>query len=492
MAPAQKRQNPAIPGWHSDPSCVFVSKRDNTTFCASSTFLLTLGIPIMPAKISRPGNWLTATPFPEKVNTRSSNLSIPQTDGIWAPTLRYQQGIFCVIVIYMKSIYGTSTGLIFNTRDPFSDDAWTVPIQYNAESIDPDFFWDDDGTAYVATAGTNLQTVDVTTGALGEPSRIWNDSTEYFQNIGHADLFHNANGHWWSCALAWRSGSEGHTYLMSREMVLTSVIWKQGDWPSFTPVRGNQKGWYLPPSNNISLVTDLSPITGYHSYTISPPGHPRTLRLTPSTASITSGYKNYTAGYDGTEFTLIMRRQTDTLFQYSVDVSFAPTAQDEEVGVTVFLNQVQNINLGIVMLPVNATNRTGSSLTLHFRFLVSGLISNEKDIPTPFVTFVPHSWLQAPIRLMIRVENETLCIRSLVGVYATSNNGKGATKPCISRWRYSGLAQEIGNGEKREDLSIMKFGHDMTNVSHYDTCTNLARWDNMVSYGLANGDGNFN
>jgi hypothetical protein len=30
-----------------------------------------------------------------------------------------------------------------------------------------------------------------------------------------------------------------------------------------------------------------------------------------------------------------MRRQTDTLFQYSVDVSFAPTVENEEVGVTI-------------------------------------------------------------------------------------------------------------------------------------------------------------
>lgn len=51
LAPhAQTRHNSAIPGWHSDPSCVFVPNRDNTTFCASSTFLLTPGIPIYASK----------------------------------------------------------------------------------------------------------------------------------------------------------------------------------------------------------------------------------------------------------------------------------------------------------------------------------------------------------------------------------------------------------------------------------------------------------
>ncbi|KAJ6099291.1 hypothetical protein N7467_000826 [Penicillium canescens] len=557
LAPhAQTRHNPAIPGWHSDPSCIFVPDRDNTTFCASSTFLLTPGIPIYASKDLT--TWrLASHALSREAQYPEFNLSIPQTDGIWAPTLRYHKGVFYVIVIYKKNISGKSTGLIFNSTNPFSDNAWNVPVQYQAESIDPDLFWDDDGTSYVATAGTNLQTVDVTTGALGEPRRIWNGSTgnflegphlykkdgfyyllaaedgsglnhsvtiarskslwgpyqgyeknpvltnrntsEYFQNIGHADLFQDANGHWWSSALTWRSGPEGQTYPMGREMALTPVTWKQGDWPSFAPVRGIQEGWYLPPSKaipgdgpfvNDPDIVDFEPNStlprnfafwrwpNKKSYTVSPPSHPRTLRLTPSMASITSGYKNYTAGYDGTDFTLIMRRQTDTLFQYSVDVSFAPTVENEEVGVTVFLNQVQNINLGIAMLPANSANKTDSTLKPHFRFLVSGLVSNEKDIPSPFVTSVPSSWSQDPIRLIIRAENETHysffaasssrpwdLLRlgqapativsggvgpftgSLVGVYATTNNGKGSTKSYISRWRYFGLAQEIGNGD---------------------------------------------
>jgi beta-xylosidase len=88
--------------------------------------------------------------------------------------------VFYVIVIYKKNISGKSTGLIFNSTNPFSDYAWNVPVQYQAESIDLDLFCDDDGTSYVVTAGTNLQIVDVTTGALGEPRRIWDGSTGNF------------------------------------------------------------------------------------------------------------------------------------------------------------------------------------------------------------------------------------------------------------------------------------------------------------------------
>lgn len=69
--------------------------------------------------------------------------------------------------------------------------------------------------------------------------------------------------------------------------------------------------------------------------------------------------------------------------------------------------QVQNINLGLVMMPGNGTNDTHSPLTLHLRFLASGIQSNAKQVPTPFVMPVPKSWLHHPIRLMIRAESET-------------------------------------------------------------------------------------
>jgi len=32
-------QNPIIPGFHPDPSCIFVREFDNTFFCASSSFI---------------------------------------------------------------------------------------------------------------------------------------------------------------------------------------------------------------------------------------------------------------------------------------------------------------------------------------------------------------------------------------------------------------------------------------------------------------------
>lgn len=492
----QTRHNPALPGWHSDPSCVFVPNWENTTFCVSSTFLLTPGLPVYATK-DNTNFKLASHALSRKSQYPDFDQSLTMNDGIWAPTIRFHNGTFYIITIYRNNLLsvGFNQGLIFRSSNPYDDNTWSDPIRYDAEYIDPDLFWDDDGTAYVASAGTYLQTVNLESGAFGEAKSIWNGtgegfsegphlyrkdgfyylmtaeggsglnhsvviarskgilgpyesfegnpiltnrgSNEYFQNIGHADLFLDAKGQWWTTALAWRSGPEGKSYPMGREMVLTNVTWNDGEWPIIEPVRGTYTGWYLEPLRNISgpnsFVTDPDIIDfesnstlpahfGFwrwpdkDAYVISPPGHPGTLQLKPSPASITAGYKNYTAGYDVANYTLVMRRQTHTLFHFSADIDFTPVSQDEEVGVTVFLNQVQNINLGIIMLPQqnpNGSNNISSSvLTPHLRFLVSGLGSDEGkndtgSIPAPLVKEIPRDWLESPIRLEIRAEDET-------------------------------------------------------------------------------------
>ncbi len=79
------------------------------------------------------------------------------------------------------------------------------------------------------------------------------------------------------------------------------------------------------------------PING--SYTVSPAGHPNTLRLSPSKLNLTAYDGNY-AGPEGQTF--VGRRQTDTLFTYSVNLQFSPQSQGDEAGISVFLTQVRH------------------------------------------------------------------------------------------------------------------------------------------------------
>jgi beta-xylosidase len=82
----QVRNNPTITGWHSDPSCVFVAEKENTTFCTASTFLLTPGLPVYASKDLT--NWKLASHALSRERQFSEfNLSLAQSDGIWAPTI---------------------------------------------------------------------------------------------------------------------------------------------------------------------------------------------------------------------------------------------------------------------------------------------------------------------------------------------------------------------------------------------------------------------
>jgi hypothetical protein len=152
------------------------------------------------------------------------------------------------------------------------------------------------------------------------------------------------------------------------------------------------------------------------------------------------------------------------------------------------------------MLPSKNASSQHPSLTPHFRFLVSALGSDVKqNFSRRIVKPVLPSWLDEPIRLIVRAENPEsytfyaspssrpwileklgeapatifsggtgpftgmfwFLVSSiflwnailtlsrpgtLVGVYATSNGGEGVTESYISRWRYEGLAQEVDNG----------------------------------------------
>ena len=79
------------------------------------------------------------------------------------------------------------------------------------------------------------------------------NTSQYFQTVGHADLWQDATGNWWGAALSTRSGPNYTTYPMGREAVLYPVTWNTGDWPILQPVRGQMSGW-AKPATNLSIA----------------------------------------------------------------------------------------------------------------------------------------------------------------------------------------------------------------------------------------------
>ncbi|KAL4737979.1 glycosyl hydrolase [Aspergillus similis] len=508
--------NPILPGWHSDPSCTFVPEEDNTFFCTTSSFLTVPGIPVYASRDLV--NWKLAshvvtrvTQVPEIANSTSQT----QQDGLWASTIRYRKGKFYLLTSYVSMYpdFGFK-GLLFTTEDIYSDEAWSEPLRFEIGDIDPDIFWDEDEGPHIykkdnwyylciGEGGTELGHRQVIArshsvtgpfeGYAGNPILTNFNTTEYFQTVGHADLFQDGNGNWWGVALATRSGPAWRVYPMGRETVLFPVTWKEGEWPVLEPVRGRMAGWELPrPSSQIPGDgpyvdapdrIDFAPGSSIprhflfwrfpksDSFTVSPPERPHSLRLLPSRLNIT-GVGATGGRIEQMPITLITRRQSHTYFTYSVEVSFAPTEEGEEVGVTVFLTQYQHIDLGIVLLPVSG------KMVPHLRCQTTLL--NDLNTPATQNVTVPETLIRAlplskdiRVRLQVQAANDTHYILSaalpgrddfgfsypveavlvsggtgrftgvLLGVYATSNGGSGSTPSYISRWRYERHGQKI-------------------------------------------------
>jgi hypothetical protein len=199
---------------------------------------------------------------------------------------------------------------------------------------------------------------------------------------------------------------------MGREMVVTPVTWAEGEFPVVSPVRGAESAWALPVSKNVrgtgSIygtpdVFNFAPGSALpsnlvfwrwpnvDSFAVSPAGHPNTLRIQPS-PDVTIG----------DPISVIMRLQTDTLFEFSVDVAFAPTALNEEAGTTVFLTQAQHLDLGIVLLSDSAN----APATPHLRLRTNGGGNLFTAPPPPVIQSIPASW-RGPITLTIRANNDT-------------------------------------------------------------------------------------
>ncbi|KAK5131942.1 hypothetical protein LTR08_000454 [Meristemomyces frigidus] len=502
--------NPILPGFHPDPSCISVPEPpyNHTFFCASSSFSLFPGIPLHASKDLV--NWRlisNALARPEQLPALA--LTNKSTSGIWAPTLRHHAGVFYILTTLVfddqpQTNLSRWDNFLLSTTDPFNSSSWSQPIHFNFTGYDTSPFWNpQDNTTYVTGShpwelqpGITLAPLNLTTGAIGPLTNIWNgtgglapegphlyfhpphyylmiaeggtgvnhmetiaraphpngpytpnpsnpiltqaNTTSYFQTVGHADLFQDARGQWWGCALSTRSGPEYAVYPMGRETVLAPVTWETGGWPVWSNVSGHVSSWPLPAQNVITegegpLITaaellDFAPGTRLppqlvhwrlpiaDNYVVSPPNHAHTLQLTASVLNLTGLDGNY-AGPAGQTF--VGRRQVDTFFTYSVDLDFSDLREEgDEAGVSLFLTQNHHFDLGVVLLPAPNTNLStqypsssppAPPLTPHLRLRGISYLPVPPALTIPLSTFfnqtLPHP--SKTLTLQIKASNTT-------------------------------------------------------------------------------------
>jgi beta-xylosidase len=105
------------------------------------------------------------------------------TGGLYAPTIRYHNGtiyVVCTNVIHAEgSDNDVTKNFIVSTTDIWSG-AWSDPVYFEFNGIDPSIFFDDDGKSYMQASASpgpmtkiHLFKIDLQTGKKLSEKTIW-------------------------------------------------------------------------------------------------------------------------------------------------------------------------------------------------------------------------------------------------------------------------------------------------------------------------------
>jgi beta-xylosidase len=203
--------NPIIPGFHPDPT---ICRVGDDYYLANSSFECFPGIPLFHSRDlmnwEQIGHVLTRREQYDPEGVRPSG-------GIYAPTLRHHDGLFWLVVANVSQAPGQ---LLFTA--PEVGGPWSDPtcIQ-DAEGIDPDLAWDDNGVCWLSwsghlpgdTHGILQAKLDTATGNLfTEPRAVWHGTGGQYPEGPH---LYRIDG-WWYLLIAEGGTERGHMTTIAR------------------------------------------------------------------------------------------------------------------------------------------------------------------------------------------------------------------------------------------------------------------------------------
>ena len=165
-------ENPILRGFYPDPS---ICRVGDDYYLVNSSFEWFPGVPIFHSKDLV--NWKQIGHVLDRPEQLQLNEGLRASRGIFAPTLRYHDGLFYMIT----TCVGCKGNFYVTAKDPAGP--WSDPVWLNTPGIDPTLFWDDDGTCWYVGAhnisgkrewegqnGVFIQQLDLETKQLlGEP-----------------------------------------------------------------------------------------------------------------------------------------------------------------------------------------------------------------------------------------------------------------------------------------------------------------------------------
>ncbi|MCR5675749.1 MAG: glycoside hydrolase family 43 protein [Lachnospiraceae bacterium] len=159
-------RNPILPGFHPDPS---ICRVGDAFYLVTSSFEFFPGIPVYRSRN------LTDWRCISHVITRDSQISylgVPHSGGLYAPTIRYYDGMFYVAC---TNVSGGGNFIVY-AEDPAGQ--WSDPVYVPSRGIDPSLLFAD-GTCYFLTTeddqgnpGICMCEIDPMTGEKLSPGRV--------------------------------------------------------------------------------------------------------------------------------------------------------------------------------------------------------------------------------------------------------------------------------------------------------------------------------
>jgi xylan 1,4-beta-xylosidase len=397
-----KYKNPILRGFYPDPS---ICRVRDTVYLVNSTFEYLPAVPIFSSK-----NLIDWKQLGHCI-TRESQIDmkgIKNSMGIFAPTIRYQEGKFYVITTNV-----TKGNFYVFTDNPEGE--WSKPIFVDIHGIDPSFYFENGKTyvqyaifskeeAGIAQVEINLQTGELLTtpkiiskGSGGRDvegphmykinddyylltaeggtreghtvtirrsNEIWgpfeecphnpiltnrNHGNQQLQNVGHGDMIEDENGNWWMVALAVRSIK--HRHHLGRETILMPVTWDEEGWPVVCKGYAESEVTFLEDTSSLfEPQSEIKQDTDDFNEGILGMQWNTMREFMTDSYSLTErpGYLSLTLNQDSLNdlgrISFIGRRQQDFQCEVIVKLEFNTDLENEEAGITIFADNAHHID----------------------------------------------------------------------------------------------------------------------------------------------------
>lgn len=197
----KKFKNPILTGFYPDPS---ICRVDEDYYLVTSSFAYFPGLPIFHSKdlvhFSQIGHGISKN---NMIDYKECETSL----GLWAPTIRYHEGIFYIINTFVsEGREAKRDNFIIRAKEP--QGPWSSPIFIDgADGIDPSLFFDEDGSLwytgnfifenplYEGHHGIYLSQLDPETFQFqGERRVIWDGATTHSKWIEAPHIYKKMAG----------------------------------------------------------------------------------------------------------------------------------------------------------------------------------------------------------------------------------------------------------------------------------------------------------